>query len=604
MSNNASSSRIMAAAVVLSGLAAAPGVAVGPAVVLAPRKVSYVRRLVRSSEVESEVERFLAGVKAAQEEMRHMADKNRSTFARAEVSILEAYVLMLGDELLADAVERNIRINRQCAEWAVTNAISDFAASLAMHTDAYLRERSHDFEFVGERLLLALTGSTSSRTLPKLTEPAILIAHDLSPADLLALGPEKLLAIATEVGTKTSHTAIVARALEIPSVLGIATLLDNVVSGDRVVIDGLRGTVTIRPTEDMVSKGVTRGQRHQALTRHLLGDIRRQTDLKTGELVHLQANIEFSYEAQYAIDHGAEGVGLYRTEFLYVDRRELPSEEEQLEHYRAVVRAMDGRPVTFRTFDIGGDKQLGGLSLPREPNPALGLRGVRLGLEHPEILLLQLRAMIRASSEGDVRIMVPMIACLREWVEVRRLFSRALDEVDERGHPRAKNIPLGLMIEVPSAAIMADLFARHGSFLSLGTNDLVQYMLAVDRTSPQLAHLASPFDPSVLRVIKSVAEAADAAERPITVCGAMAGDPLAAILLVGLGFHALSMEPAAIPEIKEALHRVTFGEAAALAEEALLQPSSEDVEHLLAVALAPRLFDLLSGEENGDEEEP
>jgi phosphotransferase system enzyme I (PtsI) len=445
---------------------------------------------------------------------------------------------------------------------------------------------------------MALTGSTSARAIPKLTEPSVIVAHDLSPADLLALGQEFLLAIATEIGTKTSHTAIVARALEIPSVLGVPELLDNVTSGDRVVVDGLRGMVTLRPTDEMVSKGVSRGQRHQALTKHLLGDIRRQTDLSSGEVVHLVANIEFSHEAAYAVEHGAEGVGLYRTEFLYVDRATLPTEEEQLEHYREVLRAMDGRPVTFRTFDIGGDKSAGLLSLPREPNPALGLRAIRLALAHPEVLAAQLRAMIRASAYGDVRIMVPMIASLREWVEVRRIFEAALKRIDDERTPRAKDIPLGMMVEVPSAAILSDVFAAHAAFLSLGTNDLVQYTLAVDRTSQHLAHLASHFDPAVLRLARGVAEAAHHHDKPISVCGAMAGDPLAALLLVGLGFRTLSMEPAAIPEIKEALHRVSLEEAVSVAEEALHQSNAEDIEHLLAVSFAPRLFDLLSGEES------
>ena len=595
--SSSSSSRILAAAVVLSGIAAAPGIAVGPAVVLVPRRVSYVRRVVRSADVDAEVERFEAAVKTAQEELRLVATTSQSTFARAEVSILEAYVLMLSDELLTDTVERNIRINRQCAEWAVANVIGDFASQLAGTAEAYLRERSHDFEFVGERLLLALTGGASSRSLPKLTEPCVVIAHDLSPADVLALDPENILAIATEVGTKTSHTGIVARAMEIPSVLGVPQLLDRVTSGDRVVVDGLRGIVTLRPTDDMVEQGMSRGQRHRDLTRHLMGDVGRAAGLMTGEVVELAANIEFSYEARYAASHGADGVGLYRTEFLYVDRAELPSEDEQLEHFRSVLEAMDGRQVTFRTFDIGGDKPIGSLLPQREANPALGLRAIRLALEHPSLFLVQLRAMIRASAFGRVRVMVPMIATLREWIEVRRLFTRAQEEVAAAGHAHRPDIPLGMMVEVPSAAIMADVFARHAAFLSLGTNDLVQYTLAVDRTSPSLAHLASPFDPSVLRLARGVADAALRAGKPVTVCGAMAGDPLGAILLVGLGFHSLSMEPAAIPEIKEALHRVSLEEATDAAEEALEQTTAEDVEHLLAVAFAPRLFDLLSGDE-------
>ncbi len=593
MNDGGSSSRFPAASAHLRGIAAAPGVAVGPALVLAPQQISYIRRSLRSSELDDEVARFQKAVLDAQDELRAMGE--RSTASRSEQSIIEAYLLMLGDETLASDVELRIRRDRQCAEWAVSLSIETFASTLAAQKDPYLRERSHDFEFIGERLLMALTGASSRRTLPRLQESVVLVAHELSPADLLALGKEHLLAIATESGTRTSHTAIVARALEIPSVLGVEGLLSHVSSGDQLVVDGLSGAVTVRPTDEMVSSGRHRGQRHEALTRHLLHDVHRQTSLASGEPICLLANIEFSHEAAFAVTHGAEGIGLYRTEFLYTDRTSLPSEDDQFEQFREVLRALDGRPLVFRTFDMGGDKPIGNLTLPHQPNPALGLRAVRLALEHPDLLLTQLRAMIRASAEGDVRIMIPMVASLREWHEVKKLFDRACSEVDERRKPRAAHIPLGIMVEVPSVALLIDRFAPHAEFLSLGTNDLTQYTLAVDRTSPQLNRLASHFDPAVLRLVRGVILGARAASRPLTICGAMAGDPLAAILLVGLGLRQFSMEPAVLPELKEALRRVTLAEAEEVANEVMDLSSSEDVEHLLASHFAHRLLDLLSG---------
>jgi len=601
VSERGSSGRLSVASssAVLPGIAAAPGVAVGPALVLAPQQITYVRRGLRSPEVDGEVERFRAAVLVAQEELRAMGERGHRS--RSELSIIEAYLLMLGDETLATDVEARIRRDRQCAEWAVSGVIEGFSAALSAQQDSYLSERGHDFLFIGDRLLMALTGAQSRRALPKLTEPVILVAHDLSPTDLLSLGREHLLAITTEIGTRTSHTAIVARALEIPSVLGVGGLLDHVTSGDRVVVDGLRGSVLVRPTEEMVSTGLSRGQRHEALTRHLLHDVKRRPALASGEHVELMANIEFSHEAPYAVAHGAEGIGLYRTEFLYTDRNSLPTEEEQLEHYRSVVVALGGRPVVFRTFDMGGDKPIGNLVLPHQANPALGLRAVRLALEHPEMLLTQLRAILRASVEGDVRVMVPMVASLREWREVQHLFARAVAEVDERRQPRARQVPLGMMVEVPSVALLIDRFAPHTSFLSLGTNDLTQYTLAVDRTSPQLSRLASHFDPAVLRLVRGVVQGARATDRPLTVCGAMAGDPLAAILLVGMGLRRFSAEPAVIPELKEALHRVSLDEAEAAAAEAMELVTSEDVEHLLASLFAHRLFDLLSGDEASPE---
>jgi phosphotransferase system enzyme I (PtsI) len=590
-----SASRLAASSATLNGIAAAPGIAVGRCLVVVPRRVSYVRRQIPSVEIEAEIDRYELAVVQAQDDLRAMGE--RSTNTQAERSIMEAYVLMLGDETLAAATARHIRGGRRCAEWAVASAISEFSASLAAQPDAYLRERSHDFEFVGERLLMALTGSTSQRTLPRLEAPVILVAQDLSPADLLSLGREHLLAIATETGTRTSHTTIVARALEIPAVCGVTGLLESLVSGDRVVVDGLRGSVVVRPTDEMIGAGEARAQRHQALARHLLDGVDRPGRLASGEAVRVLANLEFSHEAAYAAGHGAEGVGLYRTEFLFVNRPSLPDEEEQLEHYRAVAVAMAGRPVVLRTIDAGNDKPVAALSLPHEANPALGLRAVRLALQYPELALTQLRAIIRASAHGDVRLMVPMIASLREWTDYQRLFARALAEVDAAGHPRAAEIPLGMMIEVPAAAIMVDVLARHCAFLSLGTNDLVQYTMAVDRGSPHLARLASPFDPAVLRLIASVAREAERAGRAATVCGAMAGDPLAAILLVGLGYRSFSVEPSAIPELKEALGRIPLGDATRAAEEALSLTSAEEVELLVASTFAPRLFDLLSGDD-------
>lgn len=592
-----SSIRVPVAPHALVGIAAAPGVAVAPALVIEPRQVTFVRRLIRGHDADIEIDRFRVAVARAQEELRTMSEATAGSLARSEMNILEAYVLMLGDELLADAVERHIRINRQCVEWAVSSAIHEFSSSLAAAQDAYLRERSRDCEFVGERLLLALSGSSPQRG-PELTEPAILVAQELSPADLLSLGTSGLLlGLLTESGTRTSHTAILARAMEVPAVLGVPDLLLQVVSGDTLILDGLRGTVIVRPTTEMAIRGRARGERHQAMARTLRGDVHRPARLACGQDVCLQANIELSSEAVYAMRHGAEGIGLYRTEYLYLDRGDVPSEDEQFEHYRTVVREMEGRPVTFRTFDLGSDKMDANLTLSFEPNPALGSRAVRLALRRPEVFRTQLRAMVRASAEGSVRVMVPMVSSLREWNEVKQLMAQAIQEVDEVGHPRADRLELGLMVEVPSVAIMADLFARQSDFLSLGTNDLVQYTLAVDRTVPHLAHLASPFDPAVLRLLRGVIAAAAQCNKPLSVCGAMAADPLAAILLVGLGLRGLSMEPTAIPEIKEALRRVSLDEACRSAAQALSLPSGADVENVLAVAYAPRLFDLLSGDD-------
>ena len=580
--------------VILKGIAGSHGLAIGPSIIVGALSHSFVRRTVKPREVDIELGRFADAVSRAQEGIRQVVEKVKSGHAKAETSILEAYVQMLGDELVAEGVERNIRINRQNAEWAVSNTIQELCDRFEDMEDPYLVERRHDVAFVGERLIRALSGTDKVAALPKLARPSVVLAHDLSPADTAALVKEPVVAIITEVGTRTSHTSIMARALEIPAVVGVADALGRIGPGDIVIVDGFRGEVTVAPTPDMIAEAEARARKHIALVRHLREDRDKQTATADGVAVHLRANIEFPAEAPLAVDHGAEGIGLYRTEFLYVDRAAPPDEDEQYEVYRAVVETMHPRPATLRTFDIGGDKFVSTFQVPPEMNPALGLRAVRLALSRPDVFLAQLRAMVRASAHGELRIMIPMIASLREFEEVRRLLGVALREVAARGQKHAPTIPLGVMIEVPGAAVMADLFAREADFLSLGTNDLVQYALAIDRTSRSLAYLASPFDPAILRLIVTSVTAAQRYDRPISVCGAMASDPLAAVLLVGLGVRELSMEAAAIPEIKEALHRVSLVEAEAVAAEALRQESAEDVERALAAAFAPRLFDLLA----------
>jgi phosphoenolpyruvate-protein phosphotransferase (PTS system enzyme I) len=359
--------------------------------------------------------------------------------------------------------------------------------------------------------------------------------------------------------------------------------------------------MTVHPSEAMILDARDRAARHLAFARGLLTARDRPCVTADGEAISLKANVELPAEAILALDHGANGIGLYRTEFLYIDRATQPDEQEQYELYRAVIEAVAPRPVVLRTFDIGGDKFASTFQLPAEMNPALGLRAVRLALERPEVFLTQLRAMVRASAHGDLRIMIPMIASVYEIRAVRKLLGRAMREVAERGQPHAAKIPLGMMVEVPAAAIMADVFAREAEFFSLGTNDLIQYTLAIDRASRTLARLASPFDPSILRLIRGVVRAAEENSIGVSLCGAMASDPLAAAVLVGLGLRDLSMEAAAIPEIKEALRRVTVTECRATAEAALASDSADAVEELVARAFAPRFYDLLTG---SDEAKP
>ena len=587
--------------VVLKGIPGSPGVAVGSALVVGDTRTAYGRRHVPSTQIEAEVERLHRAVEDAKRHLREVSARLPQGPMETN-AILDAYLMMVGDPMLLERVTKKIRDEKKCAEWAVAQASDEigklFAPADANERDAYIAERGHDIEFVCDRLLRELTGDIK-QIVPRLDQPVVIIGRDLSPADTAGMVREPVIAFITEIGTRTSHTAIMARALEIPAVVGVADALSLVRTGDTLIVDGLRGEVVVNPSAATIEEARGRGAKHLAFARGLLTARNQPCVTRDGEPVSLKANVELPAEAILALDHGAEGIGLYRTEFIYIDRRTMPTEDEQYELYRAVVEAVAPRPVTLRTFDIGGDKFASSFQLPAEMNPALGLRAVRLALSRPDVFLVQLRAMLRASVHGDLRIMVPMVASVQELREVRRLLGRAMNEVDAAGQGRAKHIPLGMMIEVPSAVVMADVLAREAEFFSIGTNDLIQYTLAIDRGNRSLAHLASAFHPAILRMIRQVTRAAAAHAVPVALCGAMASDPLAAVLLVGLGLRELSMEAAAIPEIKEAIRRVATADCERAAEAALSLDTAEAVEELIAGTFAPALFDLLTGSEDG-----
>jgi phosphotransferase system enzyme I (PtsI) len=578
-----------AQAVVLDGIPGSPGYANGRAVVIDTRRQGVARRHIPKHSADDEIDRFDRAVAVAATELREAEERTRARATRLESSILAAYLLMVEDETLRAEVERRIRIDLLCAEWALSASVEEMAAQLRQGGDPYLAERSHDFEFVADRILGALTGRASLLVLAGDRAPCVLVAHDLSPTETVGLTRDRVLAIVTEVGTRTSHTAILARALEIPAVVGVGGLLSRVGDGDLVTVDGVHGRVVLNPFADLMAEHEGRAQRFQAAARARLKHRDRPIATRCGVPIELRANIELPSEAEIALSQGARGIGLYRSEFLYVDRSEPPSEDQHYEIYRHVVEAVFPLPVTLRTFDIGGDKFVSALQLPVDMNPALGLRAVRLALARPELLLTQLRGMIRASAHGPLRIMVPMIASIGEFRAVRALFDRALEEVDAAGHARATHIPLGMMVEVPSAALMAHEFAQQAEFLSIGTNDLVQYTLAVDRSSPELAYLASFYDPAILKLIAMVVRAGIDHQCPVSLCGAMASDQLASLLLLGLGLRELSMEASAIPPVRQAIAEVTMAEAVEASAEVSSALTAVEVERSLLERFGSRL---------------
>lgn len=579
---------------VLQGIAGSPGVSVGKVLVLRDTRASISQKRIATHEIEGELSRVRTAIEAAQRSIVTVAAS--ASLPSEPAAILDAYQAMLSDPFLHERVEKWIRRELLCAEWAVVTAGEEVASLFDKGNDAnptghaaYLRERKHDIEFVCDRLLRAL-GPGEEVIGHKLAEPSIVIARDLSPADTAAMGKRAALAFVTERGSRTSHTSIMARALEVPAVVGVqAEALRELRTGDVVIVDGSRGVVVLYPTPSLIEEAENRAEKRASFARDLRGHAKdRPASTSCATLIHLESNIEFPEEVPVAVKAGAEGIGLYRTEFLYIDRTTLPTEDEQYEVYRDVVLAMHPRPVTLRTFDIGGDKFASSFATPAEMNPALGLRAVRLALRRPDVFLTQLRAMLRARKHGDVRIMVPMITSLDEITEVRRLIGCAAADL---GVP--SDLPIGMMVEVPAAAIMADLFAPAVDFFSIGTNDLVQYTLAIDRTSRELAHHATPFAPAILRLIRTVVVASAGHAVPVSLCGAMAQEPLGALLLVGLGVRRLSMGAGALLEVKEALSRATLSECEDAAKACLCQPSAEAVERVMGDAFETRLADLL-----------
>ncbi|MCA9619700.1 MAG: phosphoenolpyruvate--protein phosphotransferase [Myxococcales bacterium] len=575
----------------LVGIAGSVGVVIAPALVLGNNKVRFRRRRVAVGAEGAEWERYGTAVRQVQADLRH---KLEALDVRSpEGSILEAYLLMVGDEILADRVREQIHERRRSAEWAVAGAIESFTERLAHVDDVYIRERSHDIEFVGDLLLRAL-GGVNQVTHLNITEPCVVVARDLSPADTASMIGAPVKAFVTEVGSRTSHTSIMARALEIPAVVGVQDALQRIGTGDLLIVDALRGLVYVDPTPEMVEEAEARAGRYASMTRKL-GETRDlAASTQDGTRIYLKANIELPEETRLAREHGAEGVGLYRTEFLYVNRIEPPTEEEQLAIFKRVLAGMEDRGVTLRTFDIGGDKFATTFRLPGELNPMLGLRAVRLALTELDVFRAHLRAMVRASAFGDVRIMLPLVSNLNELRTCRQLLQDVVEEVRREGHEVADEIPLGVMIEVPAAAVMADVFAAEADFMSIGTNDLVQYALAIDRTNRNLAHLASPYDPAILRLVEGVIAAGRRQGCPVSVCGEMASEPYGALMLIGLGVRDLSMEAVAIPEIKAAIGRVSLRELEAIAKRGVAMTTAGEVEEMLDAAFEPRLHDIIT----------
>lgn len=570
----------------LLGIGASSGVAIGRAFLLNRKRVKTPHYRLAERDVDSELMRFKTAVELSDHQLEEVKLKLEEGDGKEHALIVEAHRLMLQDPLLCDEIRRIIGEERTNAEWAVRRAVRKIKQQFGQIEDEYFRERRADVDFVGDRLVRNLMGQVVDvLDGPEIPEDAIVVAHELSPSDAaLILNHGKCQGFVTDLGGQTSHTAIVARAREIPGVVGAAIASDRIATGDLVALDGGRGMLVIHPTEEQV-RLFREAIRRQADSEAALGRLR---DLPCTQLdgrrIRLLANIEFKEEVPHTLAHGAEGVGLFRTEFLYLGKERTPTEEEHYEAYRAVLEQMGDRPVIIRTVDLGGDKIAAldaSLRKEKEQNPALGLRALRFCLKHRDVFRVQLRAMLRASVHGKLRIMFPMVSNVLELREAKALVSATRVELAREGVPVADEIPIGIMVETPSAALTADRLARECDFFSVGTNDLIQYAVAIDRQNRDVAYLYHPLQLAILRLLKQIVDGAHAAGIPVSMCGEMAGDPMHALVLAGLGFDSLSMSPGQIPVIKRILRASRADEAEALLNQCLSLDTTDEIERLV-----------------------
>lgn len=545
---------------ILKGIPASPGVAIGEAFVYAYDRPVVPKRRIPSNLVGSELHRFTMALEQAKRELARIREKTAREMSEHHARIFESHIQVLEDPLFVVGVKKAIRQRLINAEWAVAEVIKELISNFGEIDDETLKDRIEDIRDVGRRVLCALQGTTRN-DLAKLPKPVIIFAPGLTPSDTAQLDRENTLGFVTEYGGRTSHAAILARALKIPAIVGVKGVMEKVKAGDLVAIDGLHGEVYINPDPETVERLEIERERYLGMETRL--EMLREFKAETidGERIILMANIELPEEVDYALEKGAEGIGLYRTEFLYLDRDTPPDEEEQYYAYKEVVEKMKGFPVIIRTVDLGGDKLSMMLQRTyREPNPFLGMRSIRICLRHPDFFKTQLRAIYRAANHGNVKIIFPMITGVEEIRSVKKYINQARQELAQRGI-KTPQIEIGAMIEVPGAALTVEHILKEVDFISVGTNDLIQYTLAVDRINEELEYLFRPLHPAVTNLLKRTVEMAKKMQKKVSLCGEMAGEPLYTMVLVGAGFRTLSMSPVAIPPVKEIIRSITADEA-------------------------------------------
>ncbi|SPY33459.1 phosphoenolpyruvate-protein phosphotransferase PtsI [Pasteurella canis] len=571
----------------ISGIPASPGIVFGKALVLKEEKIVLDMQKISEAQIEAEIARFYQGREAAVEQLSTIRDRAEKTLGEEKAAIFEGHLMILEDEELEEEIIDYIRTNKVNAGVAASKIIDQQVVMLSEIDDEYLRERAGDIRDIGNRLIKNILGMHIV-DLGDINEEAILIAYDLTPSETAQLNLEKVLGFITDIGGRTSHTSIMARSLELPAIVGTNNVTERVNTGDYLILDAVNNAIYVNPSQQEIT-------RLKALEQKLAEEKAELAKLKDlpaltldGHRVDVVANIGTIRDVEGADRNGAEGVGLYRTEFLFMDRDQLPTEEEQFIAYKDVVEAMNGRLVVLRTMDIGGDKELPYLNLPKEMNPFLGWRAVRIALDRREILHAQLRAVLRASAFGKLAVMFPMIISVEEIRELKAVIDTLKQELRSEGKTFDDEIQIGVMVETPAAAVNAKFLAKEVDFFSIGTNDLTQYTLAVDRGNELISHLYNPMSPSVLSLIKQVIDASHAEGKWTGMCGELAGDEKATILLLGMGLDEFSMSAISVPRIKKLIRNVDYADAKTLAAKALQLPTAAEIEQLVEDFLAEK----------------
>lgn len=535
---------------------------------------------ISEEEVLHELERLKLAKEKAYQELHELIERARIELGKDKAAILIAQQAFLNDPAFCPEMEKVIRQQKYAAEKAVTDVVERFAALFEGMNDEYLRERAADVRDIGKRLIFCLQGKKGVQ-LAEIKEEVILVADDLAPSDTVQLNKKYIMGFVTRVGGKTSHTAILSRSLGIPAIVGFGEAIEQIHDGDFLIIDGSTGECFVNPDPQLIKQHQEKREIEEQALRQLEAFTFKPAITTDGFRVEMAANIGTPAEAKPALEQGAEGIGLYRTEFLFMNETKMPSEEKQFEAYKQVVATMANRPVIIRTLDIGGDKELPYLSLPKEMNPFLGYRAIRLSLDQQELLVTQLRAILRASAYGKVKIMFPMIASIEEWRQAKAILAEVRDRLIKEGIDFDPSIEVGIMVEVPSTAILADQFAKEVDFFSIGTNDLVQYTLAVDRMNEKVGYLYDHLHPAIIRLAQIVIEASHREGKWTGMCGGMAGDPLVAPLLIGLGLDEWSMVAGSIKKVKQVVSQVNRPECQKLLGEVLELSTTEDVRKKL-----------------------